>query len=100
MAHFERCAIIFNWPRIHWPSLSRTQLSGKAVQVFVQIGENEAADYDKLMRRLVTAYESVPAVYRDKFRALQKNAPKLFKILHLFWNTFPSLDKFIRSKFF
>ena len=56
LAHFERCAIISNWPKIHWPSLSRTQLSGKAVQVFIQIDENEAADYDKLKKRLLTAY--------------------------------------------
>ena len=55
-----------------------TQLSGKGVQVFVQIYENEAADYDKLKKRLLTAYESVPAVYCDNFRSLQKNGTETF----------------------
>ena len=57
---FEKTALANQWPVDHWSGLIRTQLVGKAQDVFTDIADDQVMNYAILKAALLTAFEVVP----------------------------------------
>ena len=69
---FERVADSMSWPREYWPVLIQSVLKGRAQSVYAALPAHQANDYDLLKGAILQAYEFVPEVYRQRFRASRK----------------------------
>ena len=57
---FEKTPLANQWPVEHWSALIRTQLVGKAQDVFTEIADDQVTNYAILKAALLTAFEVVP----------------------------------------
>ena len=69
---FEKTALVNQWPVEHWSVLIRTQMVGKAQDVFTEIADDHLTNYAILKAALLTVFEVVPEKNRTRFRTLQK----------------------------
>ena len=69
-AHFERVAIMLQWPVEVWTLLLQTVLSGEAQAVYSALSIQQSFDYNVVKTSVLRAYELVPEAYRQKFRNL------------------------------
>src|SRR6218665_977648 len=69
---FEKAMAIHKFPKDKWTQLIHTKLTGKAQQVFAELGVEACLDYDTLKAALLLAYERVPEFHRKRFRTLNK----------------------------
>lgn len=69
LIRFERYASIQNWPREHWAVDLSALLSGKGLEVYYSLNEDQANDYDTLKRAILNRYELNEEGFRNKFKS-------------------------------
>ena len=70
--HFEKVAGNLKWPKEYWVMLLQSVLVGKAREIYIQLGVEQAANYDTVKELILKGYELVPEAYRQKFRCCEK----------------------------
>ena len=70
--HFEKVAGNLKWPKEYWVMLLQSVLVGKAREIYIQLGVEQAANYDTVKELILKGYELVPEAYRQKFRSCEK----------------------------
>ena len=68
LERFERFARSNNWEEGIWSTSLSALLSGKALDVYSRLSEEEASDYKKLKEALLKRYDLTEDGYRKKFR--------------------------------
>src|SRR5215469_5907809 len=68
LERFERIAEDNGWGRESWSSKLCTLLTGRAMEVFTKMSRDDAKDYDKLKKTLLSRYNLMENGYRIKFR--------------------------------
>ena len=69
---FERAAAVSKWDPVHWVSLLRTQLVGKALRMFTEMDMSLVNDYDEVKEALLSGYELISETYRERFQGYKK----------------------------
>ena len=60
---FERTAQREGWPKPEWASLLAPYLSGKAQKAYFDLNADQAANYERLKREILSRYSSSHAVH-------------------------------------
>ena len=69
LQRFERFAETAKWEKTGWASKLSALLSGRALEVYSQLSEKAAQDYDRVKLALMKRYDLTEDRYRRKFRA-------------------------------
>ena len=69
LQRFERFAATAKWEKTGWASKLSALLSGHALEVYSQLSEEAAQDYDRVKLALMKRYDLTEDGYRRKFRA-------------------------------
>ena len=65
--HFEKVAENLNWPKEHWTLLLQSVLTGKAREIYTQLGVEQSHHYETVKELILKCYELVPEAYRQKY---------------------------------
>ena len=69
LLRFERYATVADWERSDWATrLSPLLLSGRALDVYSGLSDEQARDYDKLQKALLQRYDFTEQGYWERFR--------------------------------
>ena len=68
LLQFERYATIAGWQRDMWTVRPSSLLTGKALNVYSELSNEDARDYDKLRKALLQRYDFTKRRYSKKFR--------------------------------
>ncbi|KAK7930573.1 hypothetical protein WMY93_006968 [Mugilogobius chulae] len=69
LLRFERIAKTWRWPESEWACRLVPLLSGKALEAYTAMDEEEAHSYTHLKGALLTKFDISPETYRQRFRA-------------------------------
>ena len=61
----------------HWVTLAQSRLSGKAIQVYWSLADDQLS-YQSVREKILLAYEQVPAAHLKQFRELKKKVGESF----------------------
>ena len=67
LIRFERVAKLHSWSRDEWASTLGTQLTGKALDVYSRMSDEDANDYEKLKEALLIRYEYTEDGFKERF---------------------------------
>ena len=67
---FERFTTNAKWEKTGWAAKLSALLRGHALDVYLDLSEEAATDYDKIKLALIIRYDLTEDSYRHKFRAL------------------------------
>ncbi len=65
---FEKFATIQKWPEDSWALMLSTLLTGKALEVYLRLSNNEAQNYNMVKNELFKRYNLTEEGFRGKFR--------------------------------
>ena len=65
---FERYAMVANWPQINWVTELSALLSGKALDFYSRVSQEDALDYECLKAALLQQYNYTEQGYCQRFR--------------------------------
>ena len=65
---FERVATQLNWERESWAIIVQSAFKGRAQLAYSALSDGDSADYTKVKKVVLAAYELIPEAYRLKFR--------------------------------
>ena len=68
LLRFERYATVAGWERSDWATCLYPLLSGRALDVYSGLSDEQARDYDKLQKALLQRYDFTEQSYRERFR--------------------------------
>nr|CAB3263334.1 uncharacterized protein LOC108950802 [Phallusia mammillata] len=68
LLRFERFAVTCKWERSEWASALSALLTGRALDVYSRLSDDDAVDYDQLKQALLNRYDLNEEGYRCKFR--------------------------------
>ena len=68
LLRFERYATVAGWERSDWATRLNSLLSGRALDVYSELSDEQARDYDKLQKALLQSYDFTEQNYRERFR--------------------------------
>ena len=68
LLRFERFAATSGWERTEWATCLSALLTGKALDVYSRLAEEDAVSYDALREALLRQYDLTEDGYRQKFR--------------------------------
>ena len=68
LLRFERYAIIAGWKRYDWATHLSPLLSGRTLDVYSGLSDEQARDYNKLQKALLQRYDFTEQGYRERFR--------------------------------
>jgi len=69
LLRFERYANVSKWEKAEWATTLSTLLTGRALEVYSRLSEDEAKVYDLLKQALLKRYDLTEEGYRVKFRS-------------------------------
>ena len=64
----ERYATVAGWERSGWATRLSPSLSGRALDIYSGLSDEQARDYDKLRKALLQRYDFTEQGYRERFR--------------------------------
>ncbi|XP_065928583.1 uncharacterized protein [Magallana gigas] len=76
---FERLATLHKWQKAEWALRLIPQLTGKALDTYVRLGEVEANDYDVIKNAILKRYNLTASTYKDKFRGCKQFSSETFR---------------------
>ena len=76
---FERLARLHKWPKAEWALRLVPQLTGKALDSYARLGEDDSNDYDVIKKAILKRYDLTASTYRDKFRACKQDPNETFR---------------------
>ena len=76
LLHFEKVAEL-NWPKEHWTLLLQSVLTGKAREIYTQLGVEQSRHNETAKELILKGYELVPEAYRQKFRNCEKDSNQI-----------------------
>ena len=65
---FERYATVAGWERSDYATRISPLLSGRALDVYSGLSDEQARNYDKLQKALLQRYDFTEQGYRERFR--------------------------------
>ena len=68
LLRFERYSTVAGWERSDWATHLSPLLSGRALDVYSRLSDEQARDYDKLQKALLQKYDFTEQGYRERFR--------------------------------
>ena len=68
LLRFERYATVAGWEQSDWATRLSPLLSGRALDVYSGLSDEQARDYDKLKKALLQRYDFTEQSYRERFR--------------------------------
>lgn len=68
LKRFERYAKIVGWNRDNWSVPLSALLTGRALEVYIRMPDDQSSDYDKLRDALLRRYQLNEEGFRQKFR--------------------------------
>ena len=68
LLRFERYATVAGWEQASWATRLSPLLSGRALDVYSGMSDEDALDYKKLQRALLQRYDFTEQGYRERFR--------------------------------
>ncbi|KAK3787331.1 hypothetical protein RRG08_025284 [Elysia crispata] len=68
LLRFERFATTSGWPKESWCTSLSALLTGRALEAFCRLSENETTDYDRVKKVLQKRYNLTEDGYRQLFR--------------------------------
>ena len=68
LLRFERYATVAGWERFDWAARLSPLFSGRALDVYSGLSDEQARDYDKLQKALLQTYDFTEQGYRERFR--------------------------------
>ena len=68
LLRFERYAENASWEKDTWAIKLSALLTGRAMDVYTRMSDEDASDYDKLKKALLTRYNYTEDGYRKRFR--------------------------------
>ncbi|XP_076053569.1 uncharacterized protein LOC143032587 [Oratosquilla oratoria] len=77
-ALFEKMAHLNGWPLDRWTQLVYRSFTGKALDVFSALSEEQVKDYYMVKSTVLTSYQLVPEAYRQQFRNLKKGGKETY----------------------
>ncbi|XP_076054461.1 uncharacterized protein LOC143033145 [Oratosquilla oratoria] len=77
-AIFEKMAHLNGWPLDKWTQLVYRSFTGKALDVFYALSEEQVKDYYMVKSTVLTSYQLVPEAYRQQFRNLKKGGKETY----------------------
>jgi len=72
LRRFERYAVLRGWPKDEWALYLSALLTGKALEVYSRLTEEEAYDYNRLKAALLRKYELTAEGFRRKFYEVRR----------------------------
>lgn len=81
LLRFERYASDNDWPRDRWASALSVLITGRALEVYSRLSDQDARNYDTLKKALLLRYHLTDEGYRKKFRTSRPEwdeSPKQF----------------------
>ena len=101
LKRFEHLAQTCKWRKSEWATILSTRLTGRAVEVYNNLSDTDACDYDKLKTQLLARYQLTSETYRRRFREYKKKDSETFtqmgtKLCHNFdkWFEFSKCSSF------
>ena len=73
LARFERFATIYKWNKQDWAILLSALLTGRALEAYARLSEDDATDYRKIKAALLKRYNLTEEGFRRKFRESRPN---------------------------
>ncbi len=67
-SHFERVTTTLEWPKHVWTLLLPCALTGEAQELYSALTLTQSSDYEVVKAAILSAYELVSEVYRQRFR--------------------------------
>ncbi|XP_076461701.1 uncharacterized protein LOC143294155 [Babylonia areolata] len=77
LKRFERVATLYGWKKSTWATRVSTRLTGKAEDVYNNLSDADAGDYDKLKEQLLARYQLNAETYR-RFRNCKRKDNETF----------------------
>ena len=68
LLRFERYATVAGWERSDWATRLSLLLLGQALDVYYELSDEQARDYDKLRKALLQRYDFTEQGYRERLR--------------------------------
>ena len=68
LQRFERFARNADWDRTTWATKLAALLTGKALEVYSRMADEQAEDYDRVKEEILRRYDFTEDGYRDRFR--------------------------------
>ncbi|XP_076469670.1 uncharacterized protein LOC143300000 [Babylonia areolata] len=78
LKRFERVATLYGWKKSTWATRVSTRLTGKAEDVYNNLSDADAGDYDKLKEQLLARYQLNAETYRRRFRNCKRKDNETF----------------------
>lgn len=78
LEHFERVAVLSDWPRKEWALRLLPLLKGQARDCVRSLTTEDAMDYDAIKKAILFRFHKTPEFYRKKFRTVKKEDGETF----------------------
>ncbi|XP_065939476.1 uncharacterized protein [Magallana gigas] len=76
---FEKIAGLQKWDKSQWAVRLVPMLSGKALEAYSRLSDEESDNYDAIKTAILKRYELTSEAYRDKFRKCRQFSDESFK---------------------
>ncbi|XP_076438245.1 uncharacterized protein LOC143277345 [Babylonia areolata] len=78
LKRFDRVATLYRWKKSTWAIRVSTRLTGKAEDVYNNLSDADAGDYNKLKEQLLARYQLNAETYRRRFRNCKRKDNEIF----------------------
>ncbi|XP_076043867.1 uncharacterized protein LOC143026959 [Oratosquilla oratoria] len=95
-ALFEKMAKLNKWPYDRWTQLVYRSFTGKALDVFSALSEEQVKDYELVKSTVLTSYQLVPEAYRQRFRKRKRESQETY--VEFFRRKHTLIHKWIESE--
>ncbi|XP_076049782.1 uncharacterized protein LOC143030516 [Oratosquilla oratoria] len=95
-ACFERTAKMNEWPYDKWTQLVYRSFTGKALDVFSALSDEQVKDYELVKTTVLTSYQLVPEAYRQQFRKRKRESQETY--VEFFRRKHTLIHKWIESE--
>ncbi|XP_076055291.1 uncharacterized protein LOC143033689 [Oratosquilla oratoria] len=95
-ALFEKMAKLNQWPYDRWTQLVYRSFTGKALDVFSALSEEQVEDYELVKSTVLTSYHLVPEAYRQWFRKRKRESQETY--VEFFRRKHTLIHKWIESE--
>ncbi|XP_076036537.1 uncharacterized protein LOC143022279 [Oratosquilla oratoria] len=95
-ALFEKMAKLNEWPYDKWTQLVYRSFTGKALDVFSALSDEQVEDYELVKSTVLTSYQLVPEAYRQRFRKRKRESQETY--VEFFRRKHTLIHKWIESE--
>lgn len=76
---FEKLVTLHKFPKSEWAVRLVPLLSGKALEAYSRLNDDECNNYEKIKTGILTRYELTAEAYREKFRSSRQSHEESYK---------------------